>query len=145
MGSSGMNRDNDMAGRHSLPYLLNRQPFFRGDNFHLSAVVTRFCHFNLRLHNRSLPSLENFSSLWAKKKPTKEHYTLLWTWSDYTVTVLQAGLLTDGSPSGPTFPFPPVYRVETVAYRDHRPRLQRWPNVTDLHRIPFSSPFYGDT
>jgi hypothetical protein len=38
---------------------------------------------------------------------------------------------------------PIPYRITgmaTVAYSSHRPRLQRWPNVTDLHRIPFSSP-----
>ena len=69
-----------------------------------------------------------------KKEP---QHGLVWTRSLFS----QAGLLTCGSFSDCTFPFP----TGTVAFYSRRPRLQRWPNVTDLHRIPFSPPDFGGT
>ena len=49
----------------------------------------------------------------------------------------QAGLLAHGSSSACAFP---ALRLPgwSVAYCRPCPRLQRWPNATDLHRIPFS-------
>lgn len=37
-------------------------------------------------------------------------------------------------------PQPRLPIIATVALYGIGPCLQRWPNVTDLHRIPFSSP-----
>ena len=51
------------------------------------------------------------------------------------ILLFQAGLLTCGSPSAHAFP---SNIRSIVTFYEHRPRLQRWPNVTDSHRIPFS-------
>jgi len=76
----------------------------------------------------------------GKKKVHKREISLLWTCLDYKVSIFPAGLLTYGSFSGCTFPSIRFERVSAVASYSLCPRLQRWPNVTDLHRIPFSSP-----
>jgi len=54
--------------------------------------------------------------------------------TDRKVLFSQAGLLTCGSSSDCTFP--PENKAVVASSR--RPRSQRWPYVTDLHRIPFS-------
>ena len=54
------------------------------------------------------------------------------------ILVFLVGLLTYGSFAGHAFPL----ILPTVALYDHCSRLQRWPNVTDLNRIPFS-PHYA--
>jgi len=61
--------------------------------------------------------------------------------TDGKVVIFLAGLLTRGSPSDRAFPgISRIREVSPVAPCGPRPRSQRWPNVTDSHRIPFSPP-----
>lgn len=54
---------------------------------------------------------------------------------DKKVLFSQAGLLTHGSSFDCTFP---LLITEQWFKSSRRPRLQRWPNVTEFHRFPFS-------
>jgi len=61
-------------------------------------------------------------------------------WTFYPLCAL-AGLLTCGLSLNRAFPSCNMKIIKTVAYYGISPHLQRWPNVTDSHRIPFSPPF----